>query len=107
MLVVGGVSGPLTGERAHVPGVAVADRPVVVGPLVQRTRDLGQVALSLGLLTAVVALTTAAGQIERGANRIYGIDQDRPAPQKYRRALPRFKGSSQHRLLLTGSTVAR
>jgi YihY family inner membrane protein len=52
-----------------------------------RTRDLGQVALSLGLLTAVVALTTAAGQIERGANRIYRIDQDRPAPQKYRHAL--------------------
>jgi YihY family inner membrane protein len=52
-----------------------------------RTRDLGQVALALGLLTAVVALTTAAGQLERGANRIYGIDQDRPAPQKYRRAL--------------------
>ncbi len=52
-----------------------------------RTRDLGQVALTLGLLTAVVALTTAAGQIERGANRIYGVDQDRPALQKYRRAL--------------------
>ena len=52
-----------------------------------RTRDLGQVALTLGLLTAVVALTTAAGQIERGANRIYGVDQDRPAPQKYLRAL--------------------
>ncbi len=52
-----------------------------------RTRDLGQVALLLGLLTAVVALITAAGQIERGANRIYGVDQDRPALQKYRRAL--------------------
>jgi YihY family inner membrane protein len=52
-----------------------------------RTRDLSQVALALGLLTAVVALTTAAGQIERGANRIYGVDQDRPAPQKYLQAL--------------------
>src|SRR5215203_5558978 len=52
-----------------------------------RTRDLGQVALTLGLLTAVIALTTAAGQIERGANRIYGVDQDRPALQKYLRAL--------------------
>jgi len=52
-----------------------------------RTRDLGQVALALGLLTAVVALTTAAGQIERGANRIYGVDEDRPVLQKYRRAL--------------------
>jgi YihY family inner membrane protein len=53
----------------------------------QRTRDLGQVALTLGLLTAVVALTTAVGQVERGANRIYGVDQDRPALQKYLRAL--------------------
>ena len=49
-------------------------------------RDLGQVALTLGLLTAVVALITAAGQMERGANRIYGVDQDRPALQKYLRA---------------------
>ena len=52
-----------------------------------RTRDLSQVALALGLLTAVVALTGAAGQIERGANRIYGVDQDRPALHKYLRAL--------------------
>lgn len=52
-----------------------------------RTRDLSQVALALGLLTAVVALTGAAGQIERGANRIYGLDQDRPALHKYLRAL--------------------
>ena len=36
-----------------------------------RTRDLSQVALTLGLLTAGVALIGAAGQIERGTNRIY------------------------------------
>src|SRR4029450_4961542 len=53
----------------------------------QRTRALSQVALSLGLLTAVVALTTAVGQVERGANRIYGVEQDRPSVQKYLRAL--------------------
>jgi YihY family inner membrane protein len=53
----------------------------------ERVRDSGQVALLLGLLTAVVALTTAVGQVERGANRIYGVDQDRPALQKYLRAL--------------------
>jgi YihY family inner membrane protein len=52
-----------------------------------RTRDLSQVALTLGLLTAVVALTSAVGQVERGANRIYGVDQDRPAVHKYLRAL--------------------
>jgi YihY family inner membrane protein len=50
-------------------------------------RHSGQVALWLGLLTAVVALVTAVGQVERGANRIYGVDQDRPALQKYLRAL--------------------
>jgi YihY family inner membrane protein len=53
----------------------------------ERVRHSGQLALWLGLLTAVVALTTAVGQVERGANRIYGVDQDRPAPQKYLRAL--------------------
>ncbi len=57
----------------------------------QRTHDEGvtggQVALWLGLLAAVVALTTAMGQIERGANRIYGIERDRPALRKYGRAL--------------------
>ena len=47
----------------------------------------GQLALWLGLLAAIVALTTAMGQIERGANRIYGIERDRPALRKYGRAL--------------------
>ena len=41
----------------------------------------------LGLLAAIIALTTAMGQIERGANRIYGIERDRPALRKYGRAL--------------------
>ena len=57
----------------------------------QRTHDQGatggQLALWLGLLAAIVALTTAMGQIERGANRIYGIERDRPALRKYGRAL--------------------
>ena len=53
----------------------------------QSQADVGPIALWLGLLTALVALTAAMGQIERGANRIYGIQRDRPALQKYRRAL--------------------
>jgi YihY family inner membrane protein len=52
----------------------------------ERTRDAGEVALVLGLLTGLVALTTAMAQIERGANRIYGIERDRPALWKYLRA---------------------
>ena len=47
----------------------------------------GQLALWLGMLAAIIALTTAMGQIERGANRIYGIERDRPALRKYGRAL--------------------
>ncbi len=46
----------------------------------------GQLALSLGLLFALVSMTTAMAQVERGANRIYGIRRDRPAPAKYGRA---------------------
>jgi YihY family inner membrane protein len=46
----------------------------------------GQLALWLGLAVAVVSLTTAMAQVERGANRIYGIQRDRPSTQKYGRA---------------------
>ena len=40
----------------------------------------------LGLATAFVAATSAFAQLERGANRIYGTDRDRPALRKYARA---------------------
>src|SRR4051794_20045339 len=67
------------------------DQGDMVEQAAQRTHDQGvtggQLALWLGLLAAIVALTTAMGQIERGANRIYGIERDRPALQKYGRAL--------------------
>ncbi|MEU0336632.1 YihY/virulence factor BrkB family protein [Streptomyces sp. NPDC006193] len=45
------------------------------------------VALCLGLLFSVLNLASAMGQVERGANRIYGIERDRPFPRKYGRAL--------------------
>jgi YihY family inner membrane protein len=50
------------------------------------TRDAGTLALVLGLLTGLIALTTTMAQIERGANRIYGVERDRPAVAKYTRA---------------------
>ena len=43
-------------------------------------RSLG---LILGLLGAVVTGATAMGQLERGFNRIYGVERDRPTVQKY------------------------
>ncbi|GGM15188.1 hypothetical protein GCM10010129_69250 [Streptomyces fumigatiscleroticus] len=44
-------------------------------------------ALWLGLGFALLNLASAMGQVERGANRIYGIERDRPFPRKYGRAL--------------------
>jgi YihY family inner membrane protein len=63
--------------------------------IVRQTLDKGQnsagrgdsLALWIGLAVAVVALTTAMGQVERGANRIYGVQRDRPALHKYLRAV--------------------
>jgi len=46
----------------------------------------GELALTLGLALSLVSMTTAMAQVERGANRIYGIRRDRPALRKYARA---------------------
>ena len=44
-------------------------------------RAQGQLVVVLGLAaTAFVAATSAFAQLERGANRIYGTDRDRPGP---------------------------
>lgn len=46
----------------------------------------GEIALGGGLVFALLSMTTAMAQVERGMNRIYGIRRDRPAPAKYGRA---------------------
>jgi YihY family inner membrane protein len=43
--------------------------------------------LVLGLLGSIVTGATLMGQLERGLNRIYGIEQDRPTRRKYGQAL--------------------
>lgn len=53
----------------------------------QRASDHGRyLGLVLGLGGALVAGTTAVGQVERALNRMYGIDRDRPTTIKYARA---------------------
>ncbi|MEU3184127.1 YihY/virulence factor BrkB family protein [Streptomyces sp. NPDC006923] len=47
----------------------------------------GAVAMWLGLGFAALNLASAMGQIERGCNRIYGIERDRPFLAKYARGL--------------------
>ncbi|WP_328935803.1 MULTISPECIES: YihY/virulence factor BrkB family protein [unclassified Streptomyces] len=49
--------------------------------------DGDQIALWFGLVFSLVNVTTAMCQIERGANRIYGNERDRPFHQKYLRGL--------------------
>ncbi|HXJ62335.1 MAG TPA: YihY/virulence factor BrkB family protein [Actinomycetota bacterium] len=44
------------------------------------------IAIVLGTVAALVTGTTLMGQLERALNRIYGIEQDRPALRKYGRA---------------------
>jgi len=51
------------------------------------SRESGETALTGGLIAALVAGTTAMAQIERGANRIYGVERDRPTLRKYLIAL--------------------
>ena len=45
-----------------------------------------EIVVVLGLLTAFAAATSAFAQLERGANRIYGTERDRPVLRKYARA---------------------
>src|SRR5690349_21300634 len=63
----------------------------VVDDALRRSRrtagDGAQVALWFGLAFSLVNVTTAMCQIERGANRIYGVERDRPFHQKYFRGL--------------------
>ena len=80
---------PGTGDELLASVVDRDPGPVVPGgdgdddPL---REDIGELAVALGLGTALLAMTSAMAQLERGANRIYGIERDRPALRKYARA---------------------
>jgi len=46
-------------------------------------QESGETALTAGAVAAAIAGTATMAQIERGANRIYGTEQDRPFLRKY------------------------
>jgi YihY family inner membrane protein len=86
------------GERRVAGVVARAIEGVVPSPAGQTLRASVEqatstgashryTALVVGLLGAILTGATAFGQIERGANRIYGIEKDRPTAEKYGLAL--------------------
>jgi YihY family inner membrane protein len=43
----------------------------------------GRVALVIGLIAALASATFAMAQVERGANRIYGVERHRPTKDRY------------------------
>jgi YihY family inner membrane protein len=68
-------------------------------------------ALLLGTAAALAGGTTAMAQVERGANRIYGVERDRPTIDKYRHGFVLAVSSGvlivlAMMLLVAGNTVA-
>jgi YihY family inner membrane protein len=53
-------------------------------------RESGETALVGGALAALLAGMGAMAQVERGANRLYGVERDRPFARKYLTALAIF-----------------
>jgi YihY family inner membrane protein len=119
LIAMSGLASDLGAEEGGqvIADAVVALTPGASAPLVrdllqtdERTEEAGEIALVLGLITGLFALTTAMAQIERGANRIYGVERDRPGLPKYIRAailavvagLPALFGF----LLLVGGSAA-
>jgi YihY family inner membrane protein len=66
--------------RAFAPG-AVGD--ILTEALSYGSKEHGEMALVAGLAAALFAGTSAMAAIERGANRIYGVERDRPFVKRY------------------------
>ena len=96
LLALTGLAADLDEERpaavvAHVvdslsPGTGDSDALASAIEEPDESERAGEVALVLGLGLALISMTTAMAQVERGANRIYGIRRDRKALLKYGRA---------------------
>lgn len=93
LAAVMGLAADIDGDRpARVMAATVnavspsAGEDALVEALADGSEGTGEVALVLGLAFALLSMTTAMAQVERGSNRIYGIRRDRPALHKYGRA---------------------
>lgn len=58
----------------------------IAGGAGDESTEQAEAVVVLGLVTAFLAATSAFAQLERGANRIYGTERDRPTLRKYGRA---------------------
>jgi YihY family inner membrane protein len=69
--------------RSAAPGPAGKLLTQAVDQAQHNANDHRVAALTFGLVGALIAATTAMGQLERALNRLYGIEQDRPTLKKY------------------------
>jgi YihY family inner membrane protein len=69
--------------RAIAPGAAGDLLTQALRQGTAAAQESGETALVVGGLAALVAGATAMAQVERGANRIYGTERDRPFARKY------------------------
>lgn len=72
--------------RNAVPGPAGDLLTGAVGQATEVGKSKRYLGLVIGLVGTIVSATTVMGQLERGLNRLYGVEQDRPTVQKYGRA---------------------
>jgi YihY family inner membrane protein len=80
----GGLSDAIVrGLQTAVPGPAGRILTDAVAQAHRVSNGSRYVALWAALVAAIVTGTTLLGQFERGMNRIYGIEQDRPTLRKY------------------------
>jgi len=94
MLAVTGLAAKIDDERwarvvaANLNAIAPGqgDDDALAEAVAGGSEESGEIALTVGLIFALLSMTTAMAQVERGTNRIYGIRRDRPALHKYGRA---------------------
>ncbi len=73
--------------HAAAPGPAGELLTLAVGQAHRAGASHRYTALLVGLIGAIITGCTFMGQLERGLNRLYGLEQDRPVLRKYGRAL--------------------
>ena len=69
--------------RTTLEGVAPGPAGDVFTQAFEQGSESAETAFAVGLIAAIISAATAMGQIERGSNRIYGVERDRPALRKY------------------------
>ncbi len=72
--------------KGAAPGPVADLLTTTIGQAQQTGSAHNYLGLAFGAIGWLITATTAIGQLERGLNRLYGVEQDRPTLHKYGRA---------------------